>query len=248
VVGPGRAGSSLCDALSLAGWNVHEPIRRGGDVSGAARGVDVLAIATPDAAIAAVASQIEPVSTTVVAHLSGSLGLDVLVGHPKRAAVHPLVALPDRETGSLRLRSGVWFAVAANGSEALDLVGELVAAVGGRSFVVADDQRAEYHAAAVIASNHLVALLGQVERVAASVGIPFDAFIELAQSTIDNVARLGPTAALTGPAARGDWATIESHRRVLPEDELEAYDALMRAARRLVDGAEPGNDVPSGND
>jgi predicted short-subunit dehydrogenase-like oxidoreductase (DUF2520 family) len=84
--------------------------------------------------------------------------------------------------------------------------------------------------------------------VAVSAGIPFDAFIELAQSTIDNVARLGPTAALTGPAARGDWATIERHRDVLPEDELEAYDALMRAARRLVDGAEPGNDVPSDND
>jgi predicted short-subunit dehydrogenase-like oxidoreductase (DUF2520 family) len=248
VVGPGRAGSSLSDALSLAGWNVHEPIRRGDDISRAALGVDVVIIATPDAAIAEVASQIETVPTTVVAHLAGSLGLDVLADHPQRAAVHPLVALPDRETGSLRLRSGAWFAVAGNGTEAFDLVNELVTALDGRSFVVADDRRAEYHAAAVIASNHLVALLGQVERVAVSAGIPFDAFIELAQSTIDNVARLGPTAALTGPAARGDWATIERHRDSLPEDELEAYDALMRAARRLVDGAEPGNDVPSDND
>jgi predicted short-subunit dehydrogenase-like oxidoreductase (DUF2520 family) len=248
VIGPGRAGGSLGDALSLAGWNVQEPIRRGDDVSHAAFGVDLVIIATPDAAIAEVASQIEPVPTTVVAHMAGSLGLEVLGNHPRRAAIHPLVALPDRETGSLRLRSDAWFAVAADGSEALGLVDELVAALGGRSFVVADDRRAEYHAAAVIASNHLVALLGQVERAASSAGIPFDAFLELARSTIENVARLGPTKALTGPAARGDWATIERHRAALPDDELEAYDALMRAARRLVDGAERGNDVLPDND
>ena len=33
-----------------------------------------------------------------------------------------------------------------------------------------------YHAAAVVASNHLVALLGQVERLAATCGVPFEAF------------------------------------------------------------------------
>ena len=49
---------------------------------------------------------------TTVAHLSGSLGLDALAPHPLRAAVHPLVPLPNGEVGAARLGSGVTFAVA----------------------------------------------------------------------------------------------------------------------------------------
>jgi predicted short-subunit dehydrogenase-like oxidoreductase (DUF2520 family) len=235
----------LCDALAVSGWNVLEPVRRGDDVSGAAQGVDLVIVATPDSAIADVASRIEPVSTTVIAHMSGSLGLDALDDQPMRAAIHPLVPLPDRETGSVRLRANAWFAIAGNSAPALMLVGDVVASLGGRAFAVADDQRAAYHAAAAIASNHLVALLGQAERVAQSAGIPFDAYLDLVRATVENVAELGPAAALTGPAARGDWATIDRHRAAIDESELEVYDALVRAARRLVAGDERGNDVPT---
>ena len=114
------------------------------------------------------------------------------------------------------------------------LAGEVVEALGGRAFEVADADRAAYHAAACIASNHLVALLGQVERVAAAVGVPLEAYLDLVRATVDNVADLGPAAALTGPAARGDEATIERHLAALPPDERAAYDALAEAARRLA--------------
>ena len=82
---------------------------------------------------------------------------------------------------------------------------------------MADADRAAYHAAAVIASNHLVALLGQAERVAAWPACPSTAYLDLVRATVDNVAELGPAAALTGPAARGDDATIERHLDALPE-------------------------------
>jgi predicted short-subunit dehydrogenase-like oxidoreductase (DUF2520 family) len=235
VVGPGRAGSALSVALAAAGWRVAEPVRHGDDPSGAAAGVDLLVIATPDATIATVARAVAPVEGTVVAHLAGSLGLDVLAPHPRRAAVHPLVSLPDAEVGARRLRAGAWFAVAGDPPEALALAEALVADLGGRSFTVADADRAAYHAAAAIASNHLVALLGQVERVAARAGVPLEAYLDLVRVTLDNVAEMGPAAALTGPVARGDWATVERHRAALPADELVAYDAMVAAARRLVD-------------
>src|SRR5690606_10158439 len=158
----------------------------GDDLSGAADGTDLLVVATPDAAVAAVAAQVRPVASTVIAHLAGSLGLDALAGHPRRAALHPLVALPDPAVGARRLR-GAWFAVAGD-----PLAGEVVDALGGRSFAVADADRAVYHAAACVAANHLVALLGQVERLAAGVGVPFAAYLDLARATLDNVAELGP--------------------------------------------------------
>jgi predicted short-subunit dehydrogenase-like oxidoreductase (DUF2520 family) len=100
--------------------------------------------------------------------------------------------------------------------------------------MVDDDDRVLYHAAAVVASNHLVALMGQVERLALAAGVPLEAYLDLADETLANVRALGPRGALTGPAARGDEATIRRHLRALPADERKAYRALAEAARRLA--------------
>jgi predicted short-subunit dehydrogenase-like oxidoreductase (DUF2520 family) len=229
IVGPGRAGGALAGALAASGWDVAEPRRRGDDLSDAAAGVDLLVIATPDAAIAQVAAQIEPDEHAVVVHLAGSLGLDVLAPHPRVGALHPLVALPNADVGAGRLRAGIWFAVAGD-----PLVDRVVEDLGGHAFVVADEHRARYHAAACIASNHVVALLGQAERVAAPAGVPLAVYLDLVRATIDNVAELGPEAALTGPAARGDRATIERHLAAMSPDEHAAYEAMVDAAERLV--------------
>jgi pantoate--beta-alanine ligase len=224
----------MCLVLERLGWGVEPPLRRGDALADAARDVDLLLITTPDSAIADVAAAIDPVETTVVAHLAGSRGLDVLGHHVRKAALHPLVALPNAETGAQRLAGGAWFAVAGD-----PLVSEIVTAVGGHAFEVADEDRATYHAAACIASNHLVALLGQVERVANTAGLPLAAYLDLVRATVENVAALGPAAALTGPAARGDQETIQRHRAALHEAERGTYDALAYEAHRLA-GVEAG--------
>jgi predicted short-subunit dehydrogenase-like oxidoreductase (DUF2520 family) len=175
-----------------------------------------------------VAAAVEPVPTTVVAHLAGSLGLGVLAPHARRAAIHPLVSLPAPEIGARRL-IGAWYAVAGDA-----MAGEVVTALGGRSFAVADADRAVYHAAAAVASNHLVVLLGQVDRLAGSAGVPFAAYLDLVRATVENVAELGAAAALTGPAARGDDATVRRHVEALPPEERSMYEALAAEARRLA--------------
>jgi|SRR5581483_4860077 len=229
VIGRGRAGRSLATALGRAGWGIGGLLGRDNDVTGAAEGIDLLVLAVPDAAVADVARAVHPVASTVVAHLAGSLGLDVLAPHERRAAIHPLVALPDAELGAVRLTGGAWFAVAGD-----PLARAVVDALGGRSFTVDDERRAAYHAAAVIASNHLVALLAQVERVAAVAGVPLEAYLDLVRATVENVAVLGPAAALTGPAARGDETTIARHLEALPEEERVLYEVLADACRRLA--------------
>lgn len=229
IVGPGRAGSSLALALAKVGWDVAPLLGRGDDAAYAAEGVDLLVIATPDDAVASVARAVRPVPSTVVAHMSGALGLGDLAPHPRRAGLHPLVALPNPELGAERLVGG-WFGVA--GDE--PVVDEAVAALQGRSYRVGDEQRGLYHATACIASNHLVALLGQVERLAAAVGVPPAAYRDLIHGTLANVDELGPGRALTGPAARGDDATIERHLRSLPAEERLAYRGMVDAARRLA--------------
>jgi predicted short-subunit dehydrogenase-like oxidoreductase (DUF2520 family) len=234
IVGPGRAGTSLAAALSARGWAFAGFLGRHDDLSGAARGVDVLVLATPDDAIAEVAATVTPVETTTVVHLSGSLGLDALDPHPLRAAVHPLVPLPNGEVGAARLRAGVTFAVAGG-----PVAHAMVEALGGRLVEVADDDRAAYHAAACIAANHVVALLGQVERVAASVGLDLESFLPLTRAAVDDVDALGAAAALTGPARRGDWATLSRHLDALPEGERAGYQAGAALATRLAGSAVP---------
>jgi predicted short-subunit dehydrogenase-like oxidoreductase (DUF2520 family) len=240
IIGPGRAGTALARALTAARWDVAPLLGRDDDPAPAARDVDLLVIATPDDRVRAVARAVEPVPGTVIAHLAGSLGLRALAPHPRRAAVHPLVALPTPVVGARRL-VGSWFAVAGD-----PLAQDVVRALRGRWFEVADADRPVYHAAAVIASNHLVALLGQVERLSQAVGVPFEAYLDLARATLDNVAALGPAAALTGPAARGDETTIRRHLRALPPEERRAYRVLVDAARRLTQQPRPAEDATPG--
>lgn len=228
VIGSGRAGQSLLRALTRAGWTGLPLLGRGDDPTGAAAGTDLLVLAVPDGAVAEVAGRVDPVAGTVVAHLAGSLGLDVLARHPRRAALHPLVSLPSAEVGARRLE-GAWFAVAGD-----PLAEQVVADLGGRTIEVADGDRARYHAAAVVAANHVVALMGQVERLAAASGLPLAPFVDLARGALENCAEAGPAAALTGPVARGDWATVARHLAALDPSERPAYRSMAVEAARLA--------------
>ena len=82
----------------------------------------------------------------------------------------------------------------------------------------------------------------QVERLAASCEVPFEAFAPLVVSSIDNAFRLGAAAALTGPVARGDLATVEQHLTALDPAERDAYRALAREAARLTGRRDSGLD------
>jgi predicted short-subunit dehydrogenase-like oxidoreductase (DUF2520 family) len=99
---------------------------------------------------------------------------------------------------------------------------------------VAPGKRATYHAAATIASNHLVAMLGQAVRVAEAAGVPPQALLPLVRASVDNVDALGAGDALTGPVARGDADTVARHLAALPADERTAYRTLAAEALRLT--------------
>ena len=144
---------------------------------------------------------------------------------------------PDPGTGAARLR-GAWFGIAGH-----PWMQSVVDVLGGTSVTVEDQDRVVYHATAVVASNHLVALMGQVERLAASVGVPLDAFVALARGSLANVAATDPATALTGPVARGDWVTVQRHLDALDPAEREAYRVLAEQAARLAGRRPPWDRV-----
>ncbi len=253
LIGPGRAGSTVALALQIVGWDAVGVAGRAPDaastsacalclgttarlVSDVGVGASLVLVATPDGAIRGAvntaAMSFEP--GALVVHLAGSRGLDVFDELLERrpdvrvGALHPLQTLPTVSDGLERL-AGAWAAVAGD-----DEVAVIARQLGMHPFPVSDDDRGVYHAAAVVASNHLVALLGQVERLARRSGVPFEAFRALADASVANAFELGPETALTGPIARGDLTTVERHLAALDPTERDAYRSLAREAARLA--------------
>jgi predicted short-subunit dehydrogenase-like oxidoreductase (DUF2520 family) len=226
IVGAGRAGTSFALALERVGHTVrllhHDELDSIGNCK-------VLMLCVPDDAVAEVASQVAPSPGRLVVHVAGSRTLDVLAPHPRVGSLHPLITLPSGELGAERLR-GATYCVAGD-PEVLALVGSLE----GRIITLSDAQRTAYHATAVVAANHLVALMGHVAALAESAGLCLDDFLPLAHQALRDVGEVGPHAALTGPASRGDMATIDAHLAAIPEPERSTYVALANAAFELAE-------------
>ena len=220
IVGAGRAGTSFDLALRNAGHSVRLVHH---DEAAGVTGADLVLLCVPDDAIPDVAATIVD-DGAVIAHCAGSRTLDALATHRRVASIHPLAVLSSTDVGARRL-AGATYCVAGD-----PLAEVVVASLGGRIIRLADDQRTIYHAAAVVASNHLVALMGQVQHLAASIGLELGDFIDLAQQSLDDVRVVGPEAALTGPASRGDLATIDAHLAAMDEADRSAYVAMANAA------------------
>lgn len=225
IVGAGRAGSSFAVALRRVGHDVdvlhHDEVASLNDP-------ELIILCVPDDAIESVAATIAPRDDRVLAHVAGSRNLDVLAPHHRVGSLHPLMALP---TGSEAERLiGATYCVAGD-----ELVREVALSLAGRVITLRDDQRTIYHAAAVVASNHLVALMGQVRTLAESIGLTLEDFLPLTEQSLVDVARFGPDDALTGPASRGDMATIDAHLAAIPESERSTYVALANAAFELAE-------------
>lgn len=225
IIGSGRAGRSFARALSRVGHEValvhHDQLE---NVAG-----ELVLVCVPDDALAEVAASLAPDVSRVIAHVAGSRTLEVLAPHPRVASLHPLAALSSPERGARRLQ-GATYCVAGD-----ELAFALVRSLEGRVITLDDSQRTLYHATATVAANHLVALMGQVERLAHAAGLELDDFLALAAQALDDVASSGPANALTGPASRGDVETIDAHLAAMPEAERPAYVALAHAAFVLAE-------------
>ncbi|MEO8470006.1 MAG: DUF2520 domain-containing protein, partial [Chloroflexota bacterium] len=173
-----------------------------------------------------------------IGHTSGPTGLESLAAATGSGAqafsLHPLQTIPDGDADLL----GAAAAIEGSSIAATELARVLAETLGMRPFELPPDARAAYHAAASMASNFLIAL----EESAA--GLLRDAGIEdgrellapLVLRTAANWAESGG-AALTGPIARGDTATVEGHLEAIvatsPELE-ELYRALAARTQALA--------------
>lgn len=227
VVGQGRLGTAISAALVGRGYQLIGPLGRGADGAGAG----AVLLCVPDAEISAAAAHIRP--GALVGHCSGATGLAALAPH-EAFSLHPLMTV----TGAGTTFTGAGAAIAGSTARALEFAHRLAEALGMRPFVLDEDNRAAYHAAASMASNFLITLQAAAERLVTSAGADRELLVPLVRATVQNWSALGPERALTGPVARGDEATVAAQRGAIAErapDLLSLFDALVDATRELAD-------------
>lgn len=228
LVGSGRLGSALAAALPATGMAVSGPFGRGFDGSGH----DVVLLCVPDGQIAAAAAAIAPRDGLLVGHTSGATGLDVLRPH-EAFSVHPLMTVP--ATGADFAGAGC--ATAGTTDRARAAATAIAAALRMIPADIADADRTAYHAAASIASNFLVTLEDAAAQLLATTGAEREILVPLVRAAVENWAAHGGPAALTGPIARGDEATVARQRHAVAgrtPDLLPLFDALTDATRALA--------------
>jgi predicted short-subunit dehydrogenase-like oxidoreductase (DUF2520 family) len=223
VVGAGRMGSALADALRAAGLEVAGPLTRG---ERCPQETDCVLLCVPDAEIGQAARNVPP--GPLVGHVSGATTLAPLAAH-EAFSLHPLMTVP-------ATFNGAGAAIAGSTQRALATARALAESLGMLHFEIADEDRAAYHAAASMASNYLVALEDAAERLLATTGASRELLVPLVRATVENWSREGAHA-LTGPIARGDEETVAGQRAAVEErtpELLDLFDALTNSTRELV--------------
>lgn len=193
-------------------------------------------IAVPDRALSEVASMLSASSSEGVAlHTCGARGADVLGAMQGRGVacgtLHPFQTIISGMAGVAALR-GIAFGVSGD-PEAVEWAGQIAGLAQGVVLRIGDEARQLYHAAAVMSSNYVCALLDAsqtlLEQCGVDSGTALRALTPLMRSAVENGLARGPLEALTGPIERGDVETVAGH--------LAALDAVPAAIRNLYRAA-----------
>src|ERR1051325_9611198 len=251
IIGAGRFGHALGLALNTAGYSIAAVVTKtAAHAKNAAASISlstlplsadqlerlppskIILICTPDDAIEVVAQQLAGLrhgKETTFLHTSGALSTAALEPIAKAGfatgAMHPLVSISDPIVGANSF-SGAFFCLERDAT-GVNTARDLVKDLGGSTFSIAARTKALYHAAAVMASPHLVALFHlAVEMLAACDVKPRRAqeiLLPLVETTIKNLKASDAVYALTGTFARGDVDPVNRHFKALsPKQFAEA--------------------------
>ncbi len=263
IIGPGKVGGALAELAISAGYRVvavagrdrarseAAAARVGPDTRAlspvdAARAGELVFLSVTDASIENVARELGEAKAlnhdSVLVHCSGALTSEVLAvaQRDRRVAVasfHPLQTFPTVEQAVASLPGSHCFL--EGDSRALEVLETFGSAIGTHCVRIETRAKLLYHAGAVIACNYLCTLMDAALVATEAAGIErhtaWLALQPLVQATLENIAKLGPEAALTGPIQRGDPKTVELHLRALSASAPELMTLYRALGSRTLD-------------
>ncbi|WP_084039231.1 Rossmann-like and DUF2520 domain-containing protein [Demequina sp. NBRC 110053] len=262
VVGAGKVGAVLGAALARAGHHVVAasgiseesrsridallPGAKHEDPEAVVRAAELVLLAVPDDSLAAVAAGLRTLGAwrpgQIVMHASGRYGTEVLADASASGAIplaiHPAMTFTGTSMDLARLADAT-FAVSA-ATPVLPIAQALTVEMGGEPLVIADADRAAYHAALVHGANHVVTAVTQAAATLARMGVdePGRVLGPLVHASVEGALSEAPgaVATLTGPVVRGDAGTVAAHLAALDgqPETLAAYRAMARATADLA--------------
>lgn len=194
---------------------------------------DIVFIAVNDNHIAEVAATCTRFSG-LLCHTSGSVSLSEIAGYNSCAGVfYPFQTL----TRGIPVDPGnIPFCVEATETVQADKLIELAEQIGSPVHLINSDQRLALHASAVLACNFTNHLLVLAKEILDSKQLDFRLLLPLLRETIRKVSFMDPLSAQTGPAKRGDTATIGKHLEMLKD--LPAISSLYRQLSESIEKLE----------
>jgi predicted short-subunit dehydrogenase-like oxidoreductase (DUF2520 family) len=208
---------------------------------------DIYLIATPDDQIASCCNRLVESGMVrpgvVVFHCSGALASTVLAPAAacgaRIASMHPVRSFASPEQVALSF-AGTWCGVEGDAA-ALAALRPLFTGIGAKLVDIDPAAKTVYHAAAVFACNYLVTLLDVAAQAYRHAGIPEDVAMQmmapLVDKTVERAFTAGAAAALSGPIARGDMATVAKQQAAVSAWDAgkgELYALLARETLALA--------------
>lgn len=227
-IGAGRAVAAISDMAHADFWFLTVPDSRIAEVS--------------DKVSQVIEFKIKNYPSPIAVHCSGYHAASVMAPLAalgwRLVSAHPMQSFADPEVSARRF-PGTWCGVEGDDSGVVE-VEVLLGKLGARPFRIASEGKALYHAAAVFTNNFTTVLQAVALEAWEAAGVPPEAARELnttlLKSTLENIERLGPAEALTGPAARGDVDVVcEQGNRVTKwhADAGRLYALFSDMASRL---------------
>lgn len=240
LAGSGNVAESLARAMSRAGVEVVQILARnetrGREVARIAGArwcasaaellpADIVIIAVSDGAVAEVAASLHAGDGTIVAHTAGSVGLDAIPA-ARRAVFYPFMTFTaGREVDWRNIPLFLEASDAATLAEVRALAERLSDRVGEADAAL----RARIHLAGVFVNNFANAMFACAADVVRDAGLDFGVLEAIIAETAAKASASGdPSSVQTGPAVRGDAATLERHRALLAgrADLRDIYDKI----------------------
>ena len=263
IVGAGRVGISLGKHLRDLGWRIGAVVTRSNATARAAVArigagkpfdrptadvcaADVILFSTPDDALAGIARNLARIVGTgckgkVALHTSATLDRMALAPLARPGAstgsFHPMQAFGGKVIPKLK---SVIFGIEGD-QKARRLAQSLARSLGGIPVVIETSDKPAYHAAAVMAGGSIYPVLEAGLQLLMSIGFTrqraSQTLLPLLRQILDNIERIGPRAAWTGPLSRGDYAVVRKHMKALrryPPEFAKSYAALAQLAARVL--------------
>jgi predicted short-subunit dehydrogenase-like oxidoreductase (DUF2520 family) len=245
-IGSGNLAWHLAPALDNAGFVVKEVYSRNhrhaealtgrlyqaevkASLDFSTSGSSVFIVAVNDDSINEIAREIILPDDAILAHTSGSVPLtDLQFAATSNIGVfYPLQTFTKNKKIDFKQ---IPIFIESNNEETEQTLKILADTISNQVRVISSEERKALHVAAVFAANFTNHMLTLSQKIMQQNSLEFDWLKPLIIETINKGMQVGPEAAQTGPASRGDIETLEKHMTFLQSDPdlSEVYQIISQ--------------------